>query len=85
MIDCKSYCNNGVCECIRWARIPGNSKFQLSIHHQNCKHYKLEEFVLIVEDDQQLIFEVGEIDDPNAIAIFLTRDQYENLPEFQGH
>lgn len=74
-----------LCDCIGWERLPNYGKLPLSEHHPNCEYYKLEEFVLVVEDGQRLIFEVGEIDDPRATTIFLTRDQYENLQEFQGY
>jgi hypothetical protein len=71
-------------------------KYPASDHSPTCQNYKQEEFALLKYDGGSCIVEkrdvVHMVEDGNANgmvyqveAIMLTRDQFEKLPEFQGH
>ena len=68
------------------------NKYPLAEHHPNCDEYKLEAFAKVTHDGTSCIMQINE-----AVAmvaesqeayemcnVYLTRDQFERLPEFTG-
>lgn len=59
----------------------------MSLHHPSCEHYKLETFYKVSANGSHCITESldgFEDEDYSVSTILMTRDQYENLPEFEG-
>lgn len=84
------------CNCrtfVRDAQVENKGqKLPMSKHHPNCNDYKLEAFAKVIHDGTSCIMEINE-----AVAMvfeseevyemcnfYLTRDQFERLPEFEG-
>jgi len=74
-----------------------DGKYQTPLHHPACEDYKTERFVRIGFDGQWLIVEPddeveykelaeleGTLADHTFDDVYLTRDQFEALPEFDG-
>lgn len=77
------------CPCISWVRIPDGSNLPMSQHHPACDKYVLEGFVRVSVDSVHCIvepWEAEEFSDPEyeKTPVKMTRDQFENLPEFNG-
>lgn len=83
------------CECVSWCRSSTESNgkvLPISDHHPSCKNYKLEEFVRLTHDGDSCIVSkleaesiISESDEHYETGIvMLTRDQFNNLPDFQG-
>ena len=85
--------------CSLWARDFHETlggRFPPSKHSPNCPHYKLEEFIKVslkVEmtgficekwELESAIHQDCDKEEYEVNKIYLTRDQYENLNEFQG-
>lgn len=76
------------CNCKTWARIPTDN-LPMSEHNPRCEHYKLERFLKVTFEGNYLIIESHDAHDYNDEGmvhedIFMTRDQFERLPEFDG-
>jgi len=78
--------------CRAWEETQ-DGKYPPSEHAPGCDEYKTEKFIRITFDGSSCTIEPRELkdwlgdEDEDAYIIediFLTRDQYENLPEFQG-
>lgn len=86
-----------MCEWIdkNWVRTwdeTKNGKYPPSIHHANCREYRQIRYVRVFLDDcnpliitpQELsTMEFGE-DDYYITDVYMTKDQFEKIPEFQG-
>jgi len=71
-------------------------RFQMSEHHPSCPDYKAEAYTVIEYDGSFCVvpkgqeadfMDVDEGDDPanyKLSTVMLTRDQFDNLPEFMG-
>lgn len=67
-------------------------KYPISDHHPACDEYRLEEFTILEHDGVRCIMEKHEADEVvregdeeyTVSSVLLTRDQFENIPEFQG-
>ena len=87
MCNCKTMC---------WEPdvITQDGRYPLPEHHPNCEDYKTEKFVRVLYDDTPCVMEPLDAEDFIKDAdgneqyiledIYITRDQYENMPEFQG-
>ena len=76
------------CNCKTWARVP-TDKLPMSEHHKDCEHYKEERFVKVSFEGNYLIVEPQDADDYIEEGmvrenVFMTSDQFERLPEFEG-
>jgi hypothetical protein len=74
-----------LCECINHVRISDfNNKYPLSEHAGSCDKYLLEDFAIV---DDNVIMEIYEakIESLDFDIVKLTRDQFENLKEFEGY
>ena len=80
-----------MCECATWARIPRDN-FPPANHHYDCKEYKAERFVRVIYDGNNCIMEPDDAADMIADGdggyqtedVFMSRDQFDKLPEFDG-
>jgi hypothetical protein len=80
------------CPCISWVRIPiSDGKLPISLHHPSCDKYVLEDFVMVSVNGMHCTMEPWEADDPEfddpeytKTPVKMTRDQFEQLPEFEG-
>lgn len=83
-----------MCNCKSMARTPeetSEGKYPLSNHHPNCEDFKTEKFYRVTVDNTSSVFEpkdtLGMFDDDTEFdieTIYITRDQFEKLPEFTG-
>ncbi|MFZ6801974.1 hypothetical protein [Undibacterium sp. Di24W] len=76
------------CKCLTWARVPID-KLPMSEHHKDCELYKEERFVKVTFQGNYLIIEPHDADEYIEEGmvredVFMTRDQFERLPEFDG-
>jgi len=76
------------CNCKTWARVP-TDKLPMSEHAKGCEHYKEERFVRVSFEGGSFIVEPKDALDYNEEGmahenVFITRDQFERLPEFEG-
>lgn len=70
----------------------GDGKLPMSEHHPHCPDFKLEEFVKVSHDgvgfvcEQRHLMDMTEGDTGayTITTVKMTRDQFENLPEFEG-
>lgn len=84
------------CTCRSWVRQPDietqNGKYPMPDHHLNCGEYKLIAFARLIHDGLSCVMEqnealevVKDIEGPYELCnVYLTRDQFENLPEFES-
>ncbi len=79
-----------MCNCLTWCRVP-TDKYPMSNHHPNCEDYVAEEFARVEHDGTACVVELheafdlmGEGDQYTITSVWLTRDQFERLPEFAG-
>lgn len=61
----------------------------LSRHHHTCELYKTEKFYRVTVDGTSAYFDswdesLDEDDEAAIEEVYLTRDQFENMPEFMG-
>lgn len=85
------------CNCrtfVRDAQVENKGqKLPMSEHHPNCNEYKLEAYAKVTHDGTSCIMQINE-----AVAmvaesqeayemcnVYMTRDQFEKLPEFEGY
>lgn len=76
------------CNCKTWARICTDT-LPPSEHHKGCEHYKEERFVKVKFEGSSFIVEPHHASDyadegMTTENVFMTRDQFERLPEFEG-
>lgn len=78
-----------MCECTAWARIPRDN-FPIAEHHYDCKEYKAERFVRVISNGADCIMEPEEAADMitdwygdyQIEDVFMSRDQFDRLPDF---
>lgn len=70
----------------------GVGKLPLSDHHPHCPAFKLEEFARVTFDGMSCVVEKADVGlimggdhGYTATPVFMTRDQFENLAEFEGY
>ena len=79
---------------MNWARIPTDN-YPMAEHHPDCKLHVKEEFTRLEYDGGYCIVEPKEAEsfigsdkehgiEYTVSTVMLTRDQFENLPEFDG-
>ena len=84
-----------MCNCGAWARTPDQGthggKYPPPNHHQGCEDYKVEKFLRVAYDGTycviapgDLVDLMGEDDGYEVNEVFITRDQFERMPEFDG-
>lgn len=76
------------CKCKTWARVP-TDKLPMSEHAKGCELYKEERFVKVKFEGGSFIIEPHHASDyadegMTTENVFMTRDQFERLPEFEG-
>jgi len=79
------------CECVSWARVHTDT-YPISNHHPHCAKHKTEHFVKVGYDGRWCVVKPSEVHDfinsgdciYTLTDIYLTIEQYENLPEFNG-
>lgn len=88
--------NANMCNCATMCRIPDieaeNGRWPIPRHAPFCNEYKEERFVRQTYDGAWCILEPGDAEDMVANSseeyqtedVFLTRDQFDALPEFSG-
>lgn len=83
------------CACINWCRLweeTQGGKYPASAHHPRCSQFVTEEFTVLEYDGAWCVMEPGEAqqviaeseEQYNVSTVRLTRDQFENMPEFTG-
>ena len=84
-----------MCNCKDWCRIPteeNGGKYPMSIHHPNCEDFEQFEYTRVELDGTVCVMDTIEAtmlladadEDYKVSSVFLTRDQFENLKEFEG-
>ena len=84
-----------MCNCMSWCRIPdeeNGGKYPMSNHHPNCEDFKQEAFTRVeldgttcVMDPMEAEYMISDSEEQYAVStVFLTRDQFERLREFEG-
>jgi hypothetical protein len=85
-----------MCNCGTWARLPHQGthdyKYPPPDHHPDCEDFKTERFLRVEYDGSWCVMEPMEASDLigsgngeyTTEQVFLTRDQFEKLPEFAG-
>ena len=85
-----------MCNCLTMCRIPdietNNGRWPIPKHSPACEDYKTERFVRAVYDGSWCVMEPDDAADMIVDSgeeyqtedVFLTRDQYDALPEFSG-
>ena len=84
-----------MCNCQTWRRIPQQGthggKYSPPDHHPDCEDYKTERFLRVVYDGTYCLIEPGDLTDLmgdeggyEVEEVFITRDQFDRVPEFQG-
>lgn len=85
-----------MCNCATVCRIPDietdNGRWPMPRHAPMCEDYKTERFVRVMYDGSWCVMEPDDAEDMIAESgeeyqtedVFLTRDQFERMPEFQG-
>lgn len=86
-----------MCNCGIWARIPSqgtqDGKYPPPDHHPCCEDFKLERFIRVGHGGISCVMEPQEVDDfiedggggeYRFSDVFITRDQFEKLSEFEG-
>jgi len=88
-----------MCNCknmMRDAASEGCASLPLSEHHPKCEDYKLIKYARIALDGTPAIMElddaqdyINDLDDNDVtdytyMEVFMTKDQFERLPEFAG-
>lgn len=85
-----------MCNCGTWARLPYigtyDGKYPPPLHHPDCEDYKAERFVRVMYDGSWCVMEPDDAADMTADSeggyqtedVFITRDQFERMPEFNG-
>ena len=79
--------------CWDFGVITDNGRWPVPKHHPNCKEHKSEKFITITANDTRCTMElkdaldyIADSDDAGyTIELnYISRDQFENLPEFTG-
>lgn len=80
------------CECFGWERI--SDDLPPSEHHPRCQHYAPERFVRLTYDGVRCILEprdaeavIADGDEPHQYTVedvWMSREQFDRLPEFEG-
>lgn len=84
-----------MCNCLTWCRVPTENngwKYPMSLHHPNCEDFIPEQFTRLEFDGVVCVMERQEadamLDDSEeqytVSTVMLTRDQFEQMPEFSG-
>lgn len=85
-----------MCNCLTMCRIPDietdNGRWPMPRHSPACEDYKPERFVRVAHGGSGCVMEPDGVADMIADGgeeyetedVFLTRDQYDALPEFDG-
>lgn len=85
-----------MCNCMTLARTPEmtdhGGKYPPANHHPSCEDFRLDPFVRVEHDGSWCVMEPAELDafvqgcetGYKVETVMLTRDQFENIPEFNG-
>lgn len=85
-----------MCNCMRICRLPdietSNGRWPLPEHAPVCEDYRLEEFIVVEYDGSRCVMEpkeaqemVADSSEEYAVStVWITRDQFENMSEFDG-